>query len=104
MPKVPEGAKRPDDHSKTAAQIEAEGGEKVEIHWRDKTFEILLDTDDWDVEHTIAFEEGKTLVGIRGVLGPNQFGQFLADKPKNRDARELFDKIAKAAGLGNAGE
>lgn len=104
MPKIPAGAKVPDDHKKSAAQIEAEGGEKITVQWRDFEFEVDADADDWDAKTTLAFEQGRAVTGVRGVLGPKQFAELMATNPKNRDVGDLFATIAKAIGLETAGE
>ena len=104
MPKVPPGAKRPDDRKKSAAEIEAQGGEKITVHWRDHEFEVAADADDWDARTTLAFEQGRAVTGVQGVLGPKQFGELMKTNPKNKDVGDLFATIAKAIGLETAGE
>lgn len=104
MPKIPPGAKVPDDHKKSAEQIEAEGGEKITVHWRDFEFEVAADADDWDARTTLAFEQGRAVTGVQGVLGREQFNELMATNPKNRDVGDLFQTIAKAIGLESAGE
>lgn len=104
MPKIPPGATRPEDHKPSAAQIEAEGGEKITVSWRDFEFVIDADADDWSARTTLAFEQGKAVTGVRGVLGDKQFSELMATNPKNRDVGELFQTIAKELGLETAGE
>lgn len=99
----PKGVKAPQDH-KSPAQRDAEGAEVVEIEHNGVTYTIPADADDWTVETTLAFEEGKAMSGIRGVLGPKQWATYLKSKPVNADARDLFDKIAEAVGMETAGE
>lgn len=103
MATIPKGATVPDDHKKSAAQIEAEGIPTVDIVWRDHTFTVGSDPDDWEVETTLAFEEGKVITGVRALLGKEQWAEFLKTKPRNRDTGELFDVLAKELGLGDAG-
>ncbi len=99
MPKIPPGATVPDDHKKSAAQLEAEGGEKVTVHWRDFEFEVAADADDWSARTTLAFEQGKAVTGVQGILGPKQFSELMASNPRNKDVGELFQLIAKTIGL-----
>lgn len=106
-PHIPRNAKRPQDHKapkKTAAQIEAEGIETVDIEWRDLTFTVPATPDDWPVVITLAFEEGKAATGVKGMLGREQWAELMKTKPRNRDLGELFDEIAAAVGLGDAGK
>ena len=105
MATIPKGAAVPSDHLKSAAQIEAEGIATVDVVWREHTFTVTADPDDWTVETTLAFEEGKAASGVRLILGPDQWAELLKDKPRNKDLGDLFESIAKALGLGDhAGE
>ena len=104
MTTIPPGARRPEDHHKSAAQLEAEGGEKITVPWRDFEFEVAADADDWDARTTLAFEQGKAVTGVQGILGPKQFAALMKTNPKNRDVGELFQTIAKAIGLEQPGE
>jgi hypothetical protein len=99
MPKIPPGATRPEDHKKSAAQVEAEGGEKITVSWRDFEFVIDADADDWSARTTLAFEQGRAVTGVQGILGPKQFGELMKSNPKNKDVGELFQLIAKTIGL-----
>lgn len=94
MTAIPKGATVPADHKKSAAQIEAEGIATAEVVWREHTFTVVADPDDWTVETTIAFEEGKAASGVRLILGPDQWAELLKDKPRNRDIGDLFEHIA----------
>ena len=104
MTDIPKGAKAPTDHLKSAAQIEAEGIPMSEVVWRDHTFRVLSELEDWTVATTLAFEEGKATIGVRGILGPIQWAELMKTKPLVKDLTELFDAIAKAIGLNTAGE
>jgi len=104
MTDIPKGAKKPADHQKPAAQVEAEGIPLAEVSWRGHTFRVLSELEDWTVETTLAFETGRATVGIRGILGPEQWAELMKTKPLVRDLSELFDTIAKAIGLNTAGE
>ena len=104
MTTIPKGATVPTDHKKPAAQIEAEGGAATDVVWRGHTFTVDADPDNWAVETTLAFEEGKAASGIRSILGPKQWAEFMKSKPVNRDMGDLFNEIAKALGLETSGE
>lgn len=101
---IPAGVKKPQDHKKPAAQIEAEGAPTIDITWQGHTFTIDADTDNWLVEVTQAYEDGKGASMIRGVLGPKQYAEFMATRPRNKQLNELGEIIAKALGLTSAGE
>lgn len=96
--------KSPQDHKKPAAQLEAEGEPKTVVGWRGHEFTVPSDPDDWTVETTLAFEEGKPASAVRGVLGPTQWAVVMKERPRNRDLGELFNAIAAALGLDSAGE
>jgi hypothetical protein len=104
MGNVPKNVKQPQDHLKPAAQREAEAAEVVEVRWREQRFVVPADADDWPVPTVLAFEEGKAAIGVRGVLGPDQWDAFLSTNPRARDMGDLFDHIARALGLDDAGE
>lgn len=104
MTNIPKGATVPSDHLKSAAQIEAEGIAEIEVQWRTLTFTVAAEADDWSVETTLAFEEGKAASGVRGILGPEQWGELMETNPRNRDLGELFDAIAAALGLDTSGK
>jgi hypothetical protein len=93
------------DSPTTPVQVEAETGSTVvDIDWRDLTFTVSSDLDDWPVSATLALEDGNYASAIRAILGGDQFAAFMGFAPTNRDAREFFNVIATALGLGQAGE
>jgi len=94
--------RKPQDHKKPAAQAEAEGG-PTDVVWRDHTFTVESDPDDWPVTVTLAFEEGKAMTGVRDLLGSEQWAELLRDKPTNRDIGDLFDTMAAVLGLDTSG-
>ena len=96
--------KTPQDHRKPAAQLEAEGVPTVDIVWRDHTFTIGSDADDYPVEVVLAFEDGHNVTALRGLLGPEQWATFMATKPVRRDISALFDTINTVLGYGSVGE
>lgn len=90
----------PQDHKKSAAQIEAEGVKTVDVQWRGHTFTVPAEAEDWPVEVTLAFEEGKAASGVRGMLGTEQWAELMKTNPRNKDLGDLFTAIAKDLGLG----
>lgn len=101
---IPAGAKKPQDHKKPAAQLEAEKIETVDVTWRGHTFTLATAVDDWSVDLTEALEEGKSAAMIRGILGPKQYQEFKSTNPKNRDLADLGGVLAKALGFTSVGE
>lgn len=103
--------RQPQDHLKPAAQLEAEGSETVDIEYEGITFTIAASMDDWDLDTLEAFETGKGVAMIRGVLGVEglaetrkTFAKAHGRKMRVKDLRELGDVIAQAMGLESAGE
>lgn len=86
-----------------AVQLEAEGAITTELPWREFEFTIAATADDWPVEATLAFEQGKAATGVQVILGDEQWAALLKSKPTNRDLSDLFDSIAKANGLRSSG-
>ena len=95
----PKGATVPEDHKKSAAQIEAEGIEMVDVEWRGHTFTIVADADDYPLEAVMAFERGENFAALEMVLGTKQWAEFIKTKPLKRDAIDLFAAINDALGL-----
>lgn len=89
---------------KTAAQAEAEGVEMASVQWRDLTLAFPADPEEWDIEVTEAFEDGKVVTAVRGLLGPSQWAAVKALHPKNKDLSGLYDALAQAMGMTSAGE
>lgn len=104
MTTIPKTAKQPADHTKPAVQIEAERDQTADVQWRGLTFTVPADPDDWTVETTLAFEDGHAANGVRLMIGPDQWKELMATKPRNRDLGDLFDTIAKTLGLGDSSD
>lgn len=89
--------------SNEARKSEA-AGEKATIKWRDHSFEVDREFDDWTLALVEALEEGRSVAIIREALGPTQWAIVKAESPKVRDITGLADDIASALGFGSAGE
>ena len=100
MPAVPKGAKVPSDHQKPAVQLEAEKSETADVVWREHTFTVVSDPDDYPVEAVMAFETGRNFTGLEIILGAMQWAEFMKTRPRKRDGVELFEAIGEALGLG----
>lgn len=104
--RIPSHAPKPQDHKppqKTAAQREAEGIETVEVEFDDVVYSIMADPVDWPLDATEAFEQGKALTAIRGLLGEKQWRVVRSKNYRNKDFNELFHLLARAGGFGPAG-
>lgn len=101
---IPASAKKPQDHKKSAAQIEAEKIETIEVTWRGHTFTVATDVEEWSVDLTEALEAGKAAAMLAGLLGPKQYQEFKSTRPKNRDLTDLSEVLAKALGFTSVGE
>lgn len=96
------------DRPKSAAQLEAEGGDYVEVVWEGLTFKILADADEWpfwEVTHPLSSGNvPAALVGLLDTVAGQAF-KLRAAFPAltNTQARGLFDAINKAIGLHSTG-
>jgi hypothetical protein len=101
MSEIPAGAKKPDDHKKSAAQIEAEGIAMLDVEWRGLTFTLPSDPDDWSVQAISAAEKGQSFTSLELILGPKQWADFMKTKPTRRDGLDLNAAFTKALGMGD---
>lgn len=86
------------------AENEAKDIETVSVPWRDLTFTIPADRDEWPFEAGMALEEGKYMVAVRELLPPDQFADFLRRRPSQRDGTDVITAMAEALGMRSAGE
>lgn len=78
--------------------------EVATIQWREHTFTVAREYDDWSFALVEALEDGASAAIIREALGPAQWRAVKAERPKVRDIRGLADDIANALGFGDTGE
>lgn len=70
-------------------------------------YRLPADPQEWDVDTLEAFETGKVVTAIKGILGPKAWGQLRANHEgtlRVRDLEPLMDQIAKAYGFDSSGE
>ena len=89
--------------SNEARKSEAKS-ETATIEWREHTFEVEREFDDWSLALVEALEEGRSVAIIREALGPAQWSVVKSESPKVRDITGLADDIANALGFGSSGE
>jgi hypothetical protein len=77
------------------------------VHHQGERYRLPASPDDWDVDALEAFEAGKVVTAIKGILGPKAWGQLRANHEgtlRVRDLEPLMDQIAKAYGFDSVGE
>lgn len=86
----------------TAKIVKAEAlSETVSFEYDGETFTVGNDAQDWDLEVLEAFEDGKIVAAVRGLLGPDGWAQFKSKPRTVRDLNAFFETAAEALGLGN---
>ena len=103
MVAVPKGAKVPDDHQKSAAQIEAEGGGTAEITLGESVFTIPADIEDADAEFLKYSADHDAYRMVFSLLDLKQAARLKALKPKIRDLNTLAEQIAEVYGFETSG-
>jgi len=97
---IPAGATVPQDHMKSAAERESEAPTEVNVEWRGQEFTIPPTLDDCSLDTLEAFENGKAVAAVRGILGDKAFSSFKRKhKPNVRDFSEFSEVIARAMGM-----
>ena len=94
----------PESKKKTPIERDAAGDTMLTIKFRDLTFTIPLDRDEWPVLAQLALEDGKDLSTIRALVKSDEWRRFMATSPKNKDAAELMTAISEAIGAREPGE
>lgn len=76
------------------------------ISFRGERFRLPELDGGMDIDTLEAFEDGKVITAIRGLLGPDQWAKLksMGPKPNIGDLEEIADKIAKVYGMGSVGE
>lgn len=111
---IPDHAPRPQDRKAKASDEpegeypnavmdEATGILMVTIHHDGMELTIPADPEDWPIQATLAFEDGKILNAIRALLSPREFNKVLAKNYRNKDFGKLYERLAKAGGFDSAG-
>lgn len=93
MPDVPEGAKQPTDHKKSAAQREAEQPEEVTIQYGGREYTIPATFDLCDGSVLEMLDVNNESGAVKAVLGGKQAREFGETKPRIKDWRGLGQVI-----------
>lgn len=99
--KVPAGVKQPQDRQ----DAQDDAAETVEVEWRGVKLTVQGDPEKWPAEAVLGFEEGKIMMGLRALIGPDQFAKILKTKPAptTSDIAEVFDDVLKRLGVDDSG-
>lgn len=92
------------DEKKTPIEAEAAGIETVTVTFNDTDFTFPSDPLDWPTKVMRAFEEGKAIACIQGLVGERLYQKAGIDDWPVRQTTALFEKFAEAVGLDSAGE
>ncbi len=84
--------------------LKAEAGtlkedENLTAEFRGKKFILPKDVNDWSLDVMEAFEDGKMVTVIRGLLGDKQWAEIKAMDLKTSDFAELTESVLKAMGV-----
>jgi hypothetical protein len=93
-----------------AVQAEAEDATTITVDWLGVPVVLPAKPDDWDLDAMEAFEQGKAVTAVRGVLGKGYestveaFKKTHGRKPQVRDLESLMQGFAEAYGFESPGE
>ena len=93
----------PEEEYPNAVMDEATGILMVTIHHDGMELTIPADPEDWPIQATLAFEDGKILNAIRALLSPREFNKVLAKNYRNKEFGKLYERLAKAGGFDSSG-
>ena len=99
----PKASEEPEDDYPAAVVDEATGILMVTIHHDGLDLSIPADPEDWPIQATLAFEDGKILNAIRALLSPREFNKVLAKNYRNKEFGKLYERLAKAGGFDTSG-
>lgn len=83
---------------------EATGIETVDIEHDGETYTLPIDIEELDGDIAEALEGNKLTIGLRLLMGPEQWKRFKATKPKVRAYAAIIDKWGEATGIGRSPE
>lgn len=87
----------------TPVMDEAQGILVVSVEHDGMELAIPADPEDWPIQATLAFEQGKVITAIRGILSAEDFAKIIEKKYRNKDFGKLYEALAKAGGFETAG-
>ena len=85
-------------------------GDTIDVDWEGITITVPATADDWDPDVLEAFENGKAIAAVKGLLGVDtyervrrQFRNTHGRKMVVRDLNDLMEKVAEVYGFESAG-
>lgn len=84
--------------NKAALEAEATNATIREFQYRDHSYYVEGDVEEWDLTVIQAYEAGKSVAVCEALLGPKQWAQFMRTKPKNKDFGEFAEKLFATIG------
>lgn len=85
-------------------------GDTVDIEWDGTTITVPATADDWDPDVLEAFEDGKAIAAVKGLLGADTYTRLRRDFQRRhgrkmvvRDLNDLMEKVAAVYGFDTAG-
>jgi len=87
----------------TPVMDEAQGILVIRVEHDGMDLTIPADPEDWPIQATLAFEQGKVITAIRGILSAEDFAKIIEKKYRNKDFGKLYEALARAGGFETAG-
>lgn len=85
-------------------------GDTIDVDWEGITVTVPATADDWDPDVLEAFENGKAIAAVKGLLGVDtyervrrQFRKTHGRKMVVRDLNDLMETVAAVYGFESAG-
>ena len=85
--------------NKAALEAEATGENVREFQYKNKTYKINGDPEQWALEAMEAYEDGKSVAMVRALLGPDQWAQFMRTRPATKDFADFLEILFKTIGV-----
>lgn len=101
MKRAPKTADR--KRARPQVQREAEGDDTISIEYRNHTYIVSADQDDWTIDALEAFERNHVIAGVRELLGPEQWAKFKSRHNNRRAFRGFLDEVSEVFGFGTTG-
>jgi hypothetical protein len=73
--------------------------ESVEVSHKGMTFTVNKKPEDWSLAALEAYEDGKNIGVLRGLLGPLQWRRYMATNPSQKDFGELTNAVFSVVGV-----
>lgn len=98
-PKIPAGAKKPQDHKPKARAVESGDNEFAILDVCGLELKVARDHKEWPLAALDAFSEEEHLKGIKALLGRDQWKELLDAGAKAGDLEVLGEQFGEAFGI-----